>query len=89
MGTNSSLKNAKNVVPTGWIKCSLFELCDIFSGGTPTTKKKEYWDGDIPWCVPTDITASKKYISKTEKCITKKGLDNSSATLMPPYSILM
>ena len=48
-----------------------------------------YWNGRIPFCTPTDITSSKKYIMKTQRYITQSGLDNSSANLLPINSILM
>ena len=55
------------IFPCDWEAKSMNQICDIYSGGTPSTKKEEYWDGDIPWCCPTDITKSNKYIEKTYK----------------------
>ena len=77
------------IFPCDWEIKKLSEVCDIYSDGTPSTSKSEYWDGEIPWCSPTDITKSKKYITTTERYITKQGLENSSAILMPSNSILM
>lgn len=77
------------IFPCDWEAKSMNQICDIYSGGTPSTKKEEYWDGDIPWCCPTDITQSNKYIEKTERNISRQGLENSSAMLMPINSILM
>ena len=39
-----------------WEEKRLSEIGDIYSGGTPSTAKPEYWDGDINWVTPTDIT---------------------------------
>ena len=72
-----------------WKKERFSEFSEIVSGGTPRTDKSSFWNGDIYWCTPTDITSSEKYISVTEKRITKKGLENSSAILLPKDSILM
>jgi type I restriction enzyme, S subunit len=74
-----------------WISTSLGRLGEIYSGGTPSTSKKEYWNGDVAWCTPTDITALKgrKNIFKTNRSITQKGLSKSSANLLPEKSIIV
>ena len=78
------------VIPEDWEIKYLDEFGDVISGGTPSTSIKDYWDGDIAWCTPSDITATKgKYISKTARTITGKGLQNSAACILPPESILL
>lgn len=79
------------VIPEDWDVKPLGEITDIISGGTPKTIIKEYWEnGSILWATPTDITGNKnKYISKTERKITKSGLENSSANMLPIGSVLM
>lgn len=72
-----------------WISTSFDKIGEIVSGGTPDTSNTEYWNGNILWCTPTDITNSGKYICDTEKKITELGLNNSSANLLPINSILM
>ena len=59
-----------------WERKPLSELADIRSGGTPSTTKAEFWDGDVLWCTPTDITALNgfKYLSDTSRTITQTGL---------------
>jgi len=73
----------------GWKRKQISEVCLIISGGTPSTQQPEFWNGSIPWATPTDITKNGKFIDKTEKTISEKGLKNSSATLLPINSILM
>jgi type I restriction enzyme S subunit len=70
------------------ITIKLGQVCRIKSGGTPLTSVKEYYNGNIPWVVIADITKCEKYLSKTEKSISKKGLENSSAKLFPKGTIL-
>lgn len=82
-------KTSFGIFPCDWEKKKLQQICDIFSGGTPSTNIPKYWDGNIAWCVPTDITRNKKYIDSTEKYISQEGLENSSAKIMPVNSILM
>lgn len=71
-------------------KYKLNELGTVYSGGTPSTKKDEYWDGNIPWITPKDLSGYKrKYISSGERSITELGLQKSSAILIPKRSVLM
>lgn len=73
-----------------WEVKKLGEIADIISGGTPSTIISEFWNGDIKWCTPTDITRTKrKYLAYTEKTISEKGLKNSSATLLPVGALLL
>ena len=59
------------------------------AGGTPKTTNKEYYDGDIPFLSITDITSSGKYIDNCLKNISKKGLENSSAWIVPAGSLIL
>lgn len=63
----------------------------VDSGGTPSTTVEEYWDGDIPWLTPKEITgfADGLFISKTERCITQLGLLKSAAKLVPPGTVML
>ena len=64
------------------MKYKLSELMEIIGGGTPKTSKTEYWNGDIPWLSVKDFNNDYRYVYKTEKSITKEGLDNSSTKLL-------
>ncbi|MDP2791527.1 MAG: restriction endonuclease subunit S [Rectinemataceae bacterium] len=76
-------------VPSGWETVSLGEIGQIVSGGTPSTAINEYWADEINWISPVDLSGYKrKYISKGAKSISKLGLANSSAKLMPAGSVL-
>ncbi len=60
----------------------------IYSGGTPDTKRKEYWEnGTIPWMSSGEVNL--KNIERTEKYITEAGLNNSSAKLVPRNSVVI
>lgn len=73
-----------------WSKQQLGDICDIINGGTPSTSIAEFWNGNILWCTPTDITrCSTKYIYTTESKITESGLKASSATLLPKGALLL
>ncbi len=74
-----------------WELKRLDALADIRSGGTPSTGEPRFWDGDIPWCTPTDITAlnGHKYLGETARMITQLGLKASSAEMIPAHSVVM
>ena len=74
-----------------WELKRLPELADIRSGGTPSTTQPHFWDGDILWCTPTDITGLNrfKYLDDTSRKISNLGLNSSSAEMIPANSIVM
>lgn len=73
-----------------WKKTTLDDCAYIFQGGTPRTTNADYWNGDIVWVTPSEITKLKgMYISNSERKITKAGLQNSSAQILPVGTILL
>jgi len=74
-----------------WEMRRLEEIADIRSGGTPSTVVPQFWDGNIPWCTPTDITTlgGRKYLCDTSRMITLDGLKSSSAEMIPAHSSVM
>jgi type I restriction enzyme S subunit len=78
-------------VPEGWERKTFNDVCQAVGGGTPSTKKPEYWDdGDIIWVTPTDITRNPCLaLLDSEKKITETGLKNSSAKMLPPDTVMM
>jgi type I restriction enzyme S subunit len=75
-------------IPQSWCWVEFSDLGEIFSGGTPSTKEPSYWGDEIGWISPSDLTGyNKKTISRGAKSITKHGLQNSSARLMPAGSV--
>lgn len=73
-----------------WEEKSLLDLIELVGGGTPKTSIPEYWNGDIPWLAGGDIATNHKgFVSSSEKTITKVGLDNSSAKLLPKFATVI
>ncbi|MGT2907804.1 restriction endonuclease subunit S [Streptococcus dentiloxodontae] len=67
----------------------LSELGEIIGGGTPSTKKEEYYGGNIPWITPKDLANfGDRYIKYGNRNITSLGLENSSARILPTGSVL-
>ena len=71
-----------------WKEYNLGEIATkITSGGTPKSSESKYYDGDIPWLNTKEINFNR--ISKTERCITEEGLNNSSAKWIPKDSVII
>ena len=79
----------KENLPEGWRKGTIEEFCkDMKSGGTPSRIHPEYWNKkDYPWLKTGEV--HNNVILETEEFISKAGLDNSSAKLIPRGSIIM
>jgi type I restriction enzyme, S subunit len=72
-----------------WRDCNLSDVIELVGGGTPKTSITNYWNGDIPWLSVVDFNTGKKYVEKTEKAITKAGLENSSTTVLHTGDIII
>ena len=76
-------------IPESWKWVQLKSIGQIIGGGTPKTSVADYWNGDISWITPADLGKNtSKWILKGAKSITQKGLDESSAKLMPEGSVV-
>lgn len=85
-------KNAKfeNGIPEGWKIERIGNVGEVIGGGTPSTENEEYWDGDIPWLSPVDLSDNTNvYVSRGSKNITELGLKKSSAKMMPTGTVLL
>jgi type I restriction enzyme S subunit len=71
-----------------WEMKRLGDVVDVVGGGTPSTAIREYWNGDIDWFTPTEISGA-KYSGASARKITFEGLANSSARMLPAKTILM
>jgi type I restriction enzyme S subunit len=72
----------------GWVTTTIGEVCNLQTGGTPSTSKKEYYEGgDIKWLVSGDI--NQKEIYDCEGRITQIGMNNSNTKILPVNSVLI
>lgn len=72
------------------LEVELKELVEVKNGSTPSTNNPEFYDGDISWITPKDLSIQKsKYVFRGERNITANGLKSCSATIIPSGSILM
>ncbi|GMV03018.1 MAG: restriction endonuclease subunit S [Burkholderiaceae bacterium] len=74
---------------SGWPTVRLEDCAEIVSGATPSTSESAYWDGDVCWATPKDLSELEgAYISDTPRKITRSGLQSCAATVLPPDSVL-
>ncbi len=78
-------------VPEGWEVLPIGKAVKTTGGGTPSTKKPEYWEGgEVIWFTPSDLTGSgTMFISDSERHPNAEGLAGSSAKMFPAYSVMM
>lgn len=75
---------------TTWNKMKISDIAEVIGGGTPSTGNSTYWGEEIPWLTPKDLSGYKKrYISKGSRSLSKVGLKNCSAKILPKGSILL
>jgi hypothetical protein len=75
-------------IPAGWQVKELGSVLSTILGGTPDTNNSSFWkDGDIAWISSGEIDSLP--VTRTNKFITRKGLKNSPATLLPKGSIII
>lgn len=73
-----------------WVQTTLGEIAEIVSGATPSTSVKEYWDGDIRWVTPKDLSElDGSEISHTARSISVAGLRSCAASVLPANSVLL
>lgn len=73
-----------------WPIRSLGDVCDVINGGTPKTGMPGYWDGPHLWITPAEMgKRPSPYVGNTARKITDRGLQNSSARMLPPNSVIL
>jgi type I restriction enzyme S subunit len=76
--------------PREWTWVPLTDVARLESGYTPSRKKPEYWDGDIPWIGIRAATANHgRVLMDTEQHTNALGIENSSARLLPKHTVCL
>ncbi|WP_421406141.1 restriction endonuclease subunit S [Lacticaseibacillus paracasei] len=78
----------KGYSDAAWEKRKLGEVADIVGGGTPSTSRPEYWNGEIDWYAPAEI-GTQRYVYKSRRQITELGLEKSSAVMLPANKTIL
>jgi len=75
-------------IPEYWEVRRLKYVVKIINGSTPSSKIKEYWNGNIIWITPQDF-GKNKYLQNSKRKITKLGLLNCGTEIVPKNSIIL
>jgi type I restriction enzyme S subunit len=66
------------------------QLAQVLGGSTPRTNEPEFWDGDIAWATPKDLSRlSSVPLVDTERRVTHRGLEQISSGLLPIGTVLL
>jgi len=68
------------VIPKEWEVVKIKDIGNVFTGKTPSTLKSIYWNGDIPFITPEDMTGF-KYVFKSKRYVTEAGAKQVSKIL--------
>ena len=88
--TNKMIDSELGKIPDGWRAGKLGEVTDIRGGTTPSTQNPDFWNGNIAWTSPKDLSNSKGvFLLQTEKKITEEGLRQIGSGLLPEGTLLL
>lgn len=77
-------------VPEGWRIARLGQVAEVVGGSTPSRARPEFWGGDIPWVVPSELTElAGRYLQGSRESITIDGLESAGLRVLPAGSILL
>ncbi len=77
-------------VKEDWEEGVLSDILSVKGGTTPSTKNPEFWDGEIHWTTPRDLSnSSNLYLLDTLRKITKKGLEKIGSGLLPKGTLIL
>ena len=67
----------------------LGDICDVISGTTPKSSNPEYWDGNINWVTPAELSENSDVIYESQRKITQKAVADSSLKSFPAGTVLL
>ena len=77
-------------VPEHWEVLPLKREFDVVGGSTPKSDIQEYWDGDIQWITPADLSRLQSFeITVSIRTITAEGLNSCGTTMVPSGSVVV
>ncbi len=77
-------------IPADWREVRIRDAVNIVSGGTPDTSEPSFWDGDIPWLTPTEMTSLRGRLATTStRKVTALAIGNSNCQLLPVGSLVL
>ena len=90
VGVPSATESTAALPSCAWRDVAIGEIADIVGGGTPSTKDARNFGGSIPWLTPRDLSGTHgRYVEHGERNLSQRGLDGSSAKLLPVRTVLL
>ena len=77
----------KRMKSHAWEQRKLGDIADITGGGTPSTSNNDYWDGNINWYSPAEIS-NQIFLNSSQRKITELGFSSCSAKMLPKGTVL-
>jgi len=76
-------------IPATWRWTAMGDVARVVGGSTPPTGEPSFWNGDIPWITPDDLSGyTSKYIGRGRRSLTQAGYDSCSTQLVPAGTVL-
>lgn len=76
-------------IPEHWECIKLKFVSSVFTGSTPDSGNRNYWDGETVWVTPTDISSGDTLLMNSLRKITEAGIKNSGVSLLPKDAIVL
>ena len=67
----------------------LGDICTVVSGSTPKSNIPEYWDGDIKWITPAELTEQSYIITDSARHITELGVQKTGLKPFPAGTVIL
>ena len=67
----------------------LGDVCTVVSGSTPKSNVPEYWDGDIKWITPAELTEESYIITDSARHITELGVQKTGLKAFPAGTVIL
>lgn len=71
-----------------WDNIVLNNICSFLGGGTPDTRRNDFWNGSIPWISSADVDEN-KFSVNISRFITEEALNSSATQLCPANTLLI
>ena len=70
-------------------RVKLGKVCEVVSGSTPKTEINEYWDGDISWITPAELTDETYIIEESQRKITDAAVQRNGLRSFPKGTVIL
>lgn len=73
----------------GWTYKKLPEVSTIVLGSTPSSSNAAFWDGDVKWITPAELSDDSFYLYDSERHITEEGVKSASLKPFPAGTVIL